>query len=400
MKRIIFFLLALVICATQIEAATPSGGSPVDRALADARKMLSQASTPAACDKAAAKFNSVRSVPGYNKARHESSISNGVAQCNSKKKRLQNGAGSGGSSSGGNKKPTPATSPDRRPSTSPSPSSSSPQQLARSLVVTDVSFCNTDVEKNIISGPSNVFFADEVQYICPKIYYEGLSTATTVTFDIKFYDPDGALFAHTGKTYTFSCDNRLYSGYNSELLEGWGNSDGGVYYDGEWKCEIWAYGRKLHTSTFEIVGNNSGSSGSGDSGPDYASGRYVKINKVSTGLNEYKDGQKGMYIYSDFDAVGMKGHKVYVAAYFYYSDGTPLKDTDGEFSTNDGQVCVWDRETVNYDSSNFSNFRLFIPYSQLHVRDAELKFYVRVEDDTMDDKTQLSEWQYITLGNP
>lgn len=358
--------------------------------------MLSQATTVEQCDRAAAKFVSARKVPGYSRSKHEAAISRGVASCNAKKQNIRKGKqhGAGGGDVAGKKpgKQGNNPAPARQPAT---PSSSSYANLR----ITDISFCNTDINKNVISGPSDSFYADDVKYICPKIYYEGMRRDADVDIKVKFITPDGDLFAHDGDRYTYSCEMPLETGSNTILLEGWGSDDGGVYYDGTWKCQIWVGGKMLLSAPFTIVGLSDDGGNSSSVQADEGS-RYVTINKVWVDHNQYQDGVKGMLIHTDFDAVGMKDHKVYVAAYFYFDDGTPLKDEDGEFSTPDGQVCVASRQTVSYDSSNFSDYKLFIPNDQLHVRDANLKFYVRVEDDTMDDKTKISDYHTFKIGNP
>ncbi|MCM1378009.1 MAG: hypothetical protein NC097_01650 [Clostridium sp.] len=383
MKRVILIMIALMVTFSQ---ATAVKVQTVQQVIASANYMLSTATTPAACDKAAAKYASARKVPGYSAAKHEKTIQNGINKCAAKKKQLaakKKPSAGGGDVAGGSKMPKV------KPST---PISPSPQSGLSKLRITDISFCNTDVDENIISGPGFYFYFDDVQYICPKIYYEGLTKDTEVTFTVKIYTPSGELFGSNGKTY--DAEQNLKSGSNSLLMHGWGNSTGGVYYDGDWRVEIWQGSRKLTSGTFTIEGV------ADDDSPVVDSNRYIQINKMWVDHNQWIDGVKGMKIHVDFNAVGMKDHEVYVAAYFYYEDDTSLKDVDDSYCTVDGQVCVFKTEKVIYDNSHFGDFVLFIPNDQIHASDAELKFVVRVEDNTMDDKTEYSEYFHFTIGNP
>lgn len=78
--------------------------------------------------------------------------------------------------------------------------------------------------------------------------------------------------------------------------------------------------------------------------------------------------QKGMGIHVKFEAEGLKGNQGRVVAYFHYSDGTRIKDINNRYCTvSDGQVSTGDNFIPSYDNAIYYDFRLFMPYSELHL---------------------------------
>ncbi|MEZ4848776.1 MAG: hypothetical protein R3B93_09200 [Bacteroidia bacterium] len=84
-----------------------------------------------------------------------------------------------------------------------------------------------------------------------------------------------------------------------------------------------------------------------------------------------KYGQHGIWISTDVSTEYLDGTKVEVVAYFYltaygYSDQV-LKDFNGQYSSQDGQVSV----SNSYSSANkfgfMDNLQMFIPYRELHL---------------------------------
>ena len=77
-------------------------------------------------------------------------------------------------------------------------------------------------------------------------------------------------------------------------------------------------------------------------------------------------GNKGMKIHVKFDINGMQNRRGQAAAYFYYTNGNPLKDTNGRCCTSDGNVATHVDFTPNYDNCSFNDLSIFMPYSELH----------------------------------
>lgn len=131
--------------------------------------------------------------------------------------------------------------------------------------------------------------------------------------------------------------------------------------------------------------------------PKVMSTASVEINKVWTDHNVYDDGKKGLKIHVDMNAINVKNHKIQTCVYFYYTNGNPLKDTDGSYKTPDGSVATHKESTVLYDNSHFSDLSLFFPYNQLHLGSGKtnLKYQVEVYDTDLQKFIGKSDWQYF-----
>ncbi|MEM9679119.1 MAG: hypothetical protein AAF901_02245 [Bacteroidota bacterium] len=92
-----------------------------------------------------------------------------------------------------------------------------------------------------------------------------------------------------------------------------------------------------------------------------------KFNKVWAEHNVYEYGVKGMKIHADYNINNMKGTKGKLVAYFYYKDGTKLKDTNKKYRTTDGQVSTSKDFNPNYDRTLYSDYWVFIPYDEFHL---------------------------------
>jgi hypothetical protein len=106
-------------------------------------------------------------------------------------------------------------------------------------------------------------------------------------------------------------------------------------------------------------------------------GRFIDIR---VDHNVYESSQKGMRIHTKFSVDNLKGIHCCAAAYFYFSSGEKLEDFNNLYSSTDGQVSVGSDFTPGYNSSTFNDFKLFMPYSELHMADGkhDLKFYVKL----------------------
>lgn len=130
-----------------------------------------------------------------------------------------------------------------------------------------------------------------------------------------------------------------------------------------------------------------------------ASGQTAKINKIWVDYNVYSGDQKGMKIHIDFNVNGCKGHTIRPVAYFYFSDGSKLKDYDDSYCTTDGQVSVGYSDDATYDGTHWSDFTLFMPYKQLHLGTGnyDLYFIIDVRNKTTDKVLVSSEKQSFTI---
>lgn len=127
----------------------------------------------------------------------------------------------------------------------------------------------------------------------------------------------------------------------------------------------------------------------------------IVIKSVETQHNVVQNGQKGMNIIVNYSVEGMKGKTGDLNAYFYFEDGTPLKDGNKSsvpcYGTYDGSVVVGKQFTPRYDDVAMSS-TLFMPYDELHLRKGKfsLKYYCAIFDDEMKQQAT-SNWKYFTV---
>ncbi len=105
----------------------------------------------------------------------------------------------------------------------------------------------------------------------------------------------------------------------------------------------------------------------------------AKIESVWVDHNQFQNFQKGMIIHVKFTVDNMKGKKGRCVAYFYYANGTALKDWNNRYCTTDGHVSTGEDFTPSYTNSTYHDFRIFMPYDELHATGA-LKFFIQLFD--------------------
>jgi len=108
----------------------------------------------------------------------------------------------------------------------------------------------------------------------------------------------------------------------------------------------------------------------------------AKIETVLVKHNSFENGRKGMGIYLKFSIDNLKDQEGQARAYFFLDSGEPLKDRNNRYTTYDGQVAVDGQFTPAYTSTRYEDFKLFMPYSELHLigSNNNLKFQVQLYD--------------------
>jgi len=128
-------------------------------------------------------------------------------------------------------------------------------------------------------------------------------------------------------------------------------------------------------------------------------GILASISKVRVERSVYQNKKKGIKIHAILVVKGLKRKKVAISGYFYYKSGKKLKDHDGKYKTNDGQIAVSKKVNPKHDSSRWDDLSLFMPYDQLHLGKGkhDLKFYLLVWDRSGRTSIKLtqSEWYYF-----
>jgi hypothetical protein len=99
--------------------------------------------------------------------------------------------------------------------------------------------------------------------------------------------------------------------------------------------------------------------------------------------NVYNGNEKGVKIHVKFTVNNMLNKSGNVVAYFYFDNGTALKDYNQKYRTIGGDVSVGDKYTPNYTNAIYNDFVLFLPYSELHLSDGnhDLKCQVNIFDN-------------------
>ena len=127
---------------------------------------------------------------------------------------------------------------------------------------------------------------------------------------------------------------------------------------------------------------------------------WATVDDVRSEFDVTQNGKRGLRIHSRVGINGLKGKQAEVAAYFHFSSGAKLKDFDGQYDTSDGHVAIHDRVTPSYDSSEWKDFILFMPYDQLHLAKGKhsCKYDIRVWNISGPSAVKLveSDWQAFT----
>lgn len=102
------------------------------------------------------------------------------------------------------------------------------------------------------------------------------------------------------------------------------------------------------------------------------------IEDISFEGNAYQDGVKGMLIHLKFNTTNMQYIKGSASAYFYFNNGTKLKDFNGIYSSADGQVSSGTDFTPPFEKTSYKELTIFIPHSEIHINRGthDLKFHV------------------------
>jgi|GEM_PF-3579106 len=107
-----------------------------------------------------------------------------------------------------------------------------------------------------------------------------------------------------------------------------------------------------------------------------------KIENVWVEHNVFQNGLKGMKIHVKFSVYGMLNKQGTCIAWFFYSNGTAVKDTNGIYKSSDGQVSVGEKYKPSYDNAICNDFLMFMPYNELHLNRGSynLKFHIGLFD--------------------
>ena len=129
----------------------------------------------------------------------------------------------------------------------------------------------------------------------------------------------------------------------------------------------------------------------------------ARILQVWVDHDQIENNLKGMQIHVKFDVNNFMGKRGKVNAYFYTHGGDRLKDSNERYRTTSGNVSVGESFTPRFVNSRYNDFKLFMPYSELHRPKAkhDLKFRVQVfNPDTGNALSSVSDWVNFTYTSP
>lgn len=140
----------------------------------------------------------------------------------------------------------------------------------------------------------------------------------------------------------------------------------------------------------------------GGSSPSHSSKSAASayITKIRTEHNLAEYGERGMRVALNFTVSGMNGKTGMAVAYFYDADtGEALYDRNDSYCTTDGKVSASAEFTPPYDTTEETNFRIFIPLKELDLDSAggprNLKVKVHILDSDWNVLCK-SEWLYFS----
>ena len=123
------------------------------------------------------------------------------------------------------------------------------------LSISSISFANTDKDGKILSDYGQTLYDGKVQYLKPKIYYNGkYSSNQEVTLYVRYFKSSGELVAGSSSPigFSFKESTTIRPGSNSVILTGFGNDAATNYKEGTCKAEIWMDGEKLYETDVYI----------------------------------------------------------------------------------------------------------------------------------------------------
>lgn len=105
-----------------------------------------------------------------------------------------------------------------------------------------------------------------------------------------------------------------------------------------------------------------------------------------------------MRVHTKFHTYSMKDMTGKVVVFFYHQDGSPVKDLNDNYRTTDGNVSCSDKFSPTYENSLYEDFKVFIPYSEIHMLPGEhsYKCYAAVYSNSLGKYISNSDWTYFT----
>jgi hypothetical protein len=94
----------------------------------------------------------------------------------------------------------------------------------------------------------------------------------------------------------------------------------------------------------------------------------VCIGETNRYFHKNENNERGFEVGVRFATKNHKNSPCTVAVYFYDSGGNPLRDIDGVDCCKAGNVAVFKNVTPQHTECEFKDFRVFVPFRQLHLQ--------------------------------
>lgn len=120
----------------------------------------------------------------------------------------------------------------------------------------------------------------------------------------------------------------------------------------------------------------------------------AKIDNVWIEHNALK-GSPGMRVHVNFNTYNLKDEECQLAAYFYSASGERLEDFNQEYRATDSNVASFENFFPMYSSTTFSDYPLFLPYSELHLAPGYYQLKLKVAVWHGGTKLAESDWVYF-----
>lgn len=109
----------------------------------------------------------------------------------------------------------------------------------------------------------------------------------------------------------------------------------------------------------------------------------VSVNAQSARVNSFgiSDDGENLTLHTDITISGCQNVSTQVIVYFYFDNGTPLKDYNNLYKTDDGSVSAFCKVTPMYPATDFNDLQIVIPFDELHLQSGinhNLKVMIRV----------------------
>lgn len=120
--------------------------------------------------------------------------------------------------------------------------------------ISSIDIANIYSNLEIETGYGGTIYSKNTMYLQPRINYTGIDAGRSINLKVKWYMPNGALRAGDSSPTGYSQQESIYvcSGYNTKILQGWGNDNRGNWKRGTYRIEIWYENVCLKAKTFAI----------------------------------------------------------------------------------------------------------------------------------------------------